>query len=517
MRYPRRFKLGRVAAVCVTVLSFKVLSWAWSWQNLFSSNRPAPLIKQLAEVAQLAEVVCADIRKFNFTDCTVCDASAALAVGQVPWRDMGIPERLIGLSDDEGAISGWPPDWVCDVSTGQLSCPWHHRRNVSGNTTLGASYLWSSCDADKTQQASVWATPDLNQSSARAALGSPAGSPDVFVFTLDSMSKAQFEQLPAIGALLRRSRAAGHTVVEFGNYRVVGNNSPENMVPLLSGSPEPEMHKAIDAGQSAAWIWEDFQEAGYWTGYSEEICSGASPYTVWQTIDKSRACGRRLPDSSSWEHNCLPVEQQVRTAGYKEQVKVLDGLEVPYCLGGRGLHALTLEFADALREHPALAGLPLASFHDLVANHEDSATRIFSVEGSLAEWVSKVLSSTRRPSIVILHGDHGMHRAFHKWALDASDAARLAFTQPALVVLASHDALDERMKSTLASNANKLITAYDLHATLVGLAQKASGATREHHGRGIDIMHESLPEGRSCKEAHIPPNLCVCTINNFDP
>ena len=87
--------------------------------------------------------------------------------------------------------------------------------------------------------------------------------------------------LPKTYALLTKSGA-----ILLNSYNVVGDGTPNNLTPILTGKLSPDLPEARKSVKNASFVddvypfvWNKFKEAGYATLHSED-CPSMGTYTL---------------------------------------------------------------------------------------------------------------------------------------------------------------------------------------------------------------------------------------------
>lgn len=122
--------------------------------------------------------------------------------------------------------------------------------------------------------------PPLNNVNPLRVLDPPSELPtyfNVLMFGFDSLSRNSFmRKLPKTYDYLTKEL---NTVVLKG-YNIVGDGTPQALIPILTGYTELEMPEtrkrisnALPVDQAYSMIWKDYEKHGYVTSFNEDIPS----------------------------------------------------------------------------------------------------------------------------------------------------------------------------------------------------------------------------------------------------
>lgn len=96
---------------------------------------------------------------------------------------------------------------------------------------------------------------------------------DILIFGLDSVSRTSWmRQLPKSHEFIVNDLGAA----VFSGYNIVGDGTPQALLPLLTGKTEtelPEARRGFDNSQTVddhPWIWRQFKNADYMTQWAED-------------------------------------------------------------------------------------------------------------------------------------------------------------------------------------------------------------------------------------------------------
>jgi hypothetical protein len=362
------------------------------------------------------------------------------------------------------------------------------------------------------------AVPDAAAARPSSAQATDA-RPNVVVILLDALSRQTAESvLPAFLAQLRTPHAYAPSVaaaLEYGHFAIVGMNSKPNWAALLCGgncSGPGSLNAALplfDAARAAGFAtaaWNNF-----FPGYPYPwLRTGAGPeVTVPELYAKlhpgdATDCRMRDSVSKSWLSACIGALAAPRRPGAAPVFALLAPHEA---------HSKKAYDYDRLKRLEP----------DLI-----QALRVLNVSGVLAT------------SLTLLISDHGIHFGrFHGQLKERHAPASAAHRSPFLWALLGADVapallgvVPDKKKSASANddvalalaraarNAGRLVTMHDAYAVLAdalgvrgdGAAPGAPGGRLRvtPHEKAINFLREEVPEGRSCREAGVPPGYCAC-------
>ena len=144
-----------------------------------------------------------------------------------------------------------------------------------------------------------------------------------------------------------------------------------------------------------------------------------------------------------------------------------------------------------------------AAINTMVA-HEHFMLRLPSLDADLAAMLLRIAPTILQDTVVILLSDHGTHGIWYNdFAIGQAE-----HRNPALIFVLPEKFVHDypSMDSALRRNRDRLLTAYDLHATLRHLAHWPEMPEPMTHASSLMV---ELPENRSCHDARIPAEFCM--------
>lgn len=286
-------------------------------------------------------------------------------------------------------------------------------------------------------------------------------------------------------------------------YNIVGDGTPQALLPILTGKTEEELPEARRGHQGATtvdshpWIWKNFSRLGYVTQWGEDMAFIGTFNMRMMGFDKQ------------------PVDHYMRP--FYLVTEKLHKFYKPYCLGSQPRHRIMFnylkDFVNVYREHPKFSFL----FHSEYS-HDNSNT---------LQWMDQDLINLMKymyenghlnSTVLILMSDHGARFHDIRQTLQGKYEERMpyfAFRFPEWFAKKYHVEYNNLKK-----NSKRLVTPFDIHATFEHILSIAhSNLKSESHiknttgalklPRGISILKD-IPQNRSCYDAGIAPHWCAC-------
>jgi len=311
--------------------------------------------------------------------------------------------------------------------------------------------------------------------------------------------------------------AEGWRSFRFDRYVVVGSNSPRNQLPLLSGFASLEFARdhggvALDcivpgfpetrapADHSChRWVFDAYKAAGYVSLFGTNMCD-------WGVMEEVYPFGTRRPPTdhhmmAPWCHTDYDVDK-------------LYFRPVSRCLGGVPAHEPLLEYERGFLNAYTPAARAF-SWTIYLEGHEPSFRLMGSLDAALSSHLLRLRASGRgQDTAILVLSDHGIHYGTY---YDGCDAGLLEHATPLLyallprAVLAAHP----RLEAALGANRRRLVSPFDLHATLLHmLSYPARPLLPDWSEAAMRLRPKSilspLPARRSCEDAGIPAGVCPC-------
>lgn len=354
------------------------------------------------------------------------------------------------------------------------------RGEIYGNLHSGVSHKVSPLNGGK--------TPSSTHSSSSKGLSGL----NILIVGFDSVSRMMWQRnLPETYKYLIES--LGGIVLE--GYNIVGDGTPQALLPLLTGMQEPELPEARrgHAGASPVdghpWIWKELKKAGYITQWAEDGASvGTFTYRMLGFQDQ--------PVDHYMRPFYLRAEQQYH-------------LNKPYCLGSVPRHVNMLNWArdlfDTYREQPKFSFV----FHSELSHDHIGTLRV--VDQDLTKFLQYMEGESHLDNtLLILMSDHGARFTQVRQTLQGKYEERMPFFSFRLPprFAQKYPTIVQNLKQ----NANRLTTPFDIHATFKDILYNTGADGTPASGdmpRGISLF-QTIPLERTCVHAGIEAHWCAC-------
>ncbi|GMR62040.1 hypothetical protein PMAYCL1PPCAC_32235, partial [Pristionchus mayeri] len=330
--------------------------------------------------------------------------------------------------------------------------------------------------------------------------------PSVYIFVVDSVSNSQaLRSLPKTLSLLKKE----HDAVNMRHVNKVGENSHPNGLALFFGKlvtrldrslfgledVEPDWDKTEHCHgflDDKGFVLEDFTKAGYASLMAEDWASGVFNYPT------------------CWGFSSPPVTHYMRPfqIHYEKRQMVSRRFQGPdQCLES---HSFLYQYLSAfIHQYPTTPKIALTWASNVAHNDED---RLFHFDAQLFDLFRSHREEFDR-SYVFLMGDHGMRFG----AVRNTWIGNREVNNPMLFLSVPRH-LRARLNPMLKDNAEKLLTSFDIHASLVDILRDPEMKTQEGpKERWGSSLFRPLPGGeRSCRTLPIPVRYCLCEWNRTE-
>lgn len=311
---------------------------------------------------------------------------------------------------------------------------------------------------------------------------------DVLMFGFDSVSRLNWiRNLPKSDAYFRE--VLGGVTLE--GYNIVGDGTPQALLPILTGRTEQELPEARRGFAGAApvdghpWIWKRFRDAGYVTQWGED---GAAVGTF-----NYRMLGFERPPV---DHYFRPYEHLAETGYHKRNYA--------YCMGSEPRLDVMLgwqrAFFDAYPSVPKFSFL----FHSEYSHNAFSTLSL--ADDALRRYLAEMAAAGHlNRTLVVLMADHGARFTSVRQSQQGKYEERLPYFALRLPdwFSAEHPEAARRLRE----NSRRLTTPFDVHETFRDLL--GDGRGRGRRGRGISLFR-AVPRNRTCRQAGIAAHWCTC-------
>lgn len=324
----------------------------------------------------------------------------------------------------------------------------------------------------------------------------------VLIVGLDSVSRLNFHRMmPKTVKALRKLGA-----VEMLGYTKVADNTYPNLVPVLSGLSQEELHDSCwqtskKTFDDCPFLWKNFSAAGYRTIFGEDACA----MTTFNYLKP----GFRLPPTDYYLRPfCIASEHDIGNT---------HKLNADLCVGTRktfdNLLRYTSKVASEFATDPYFALFWQASLtHDFFNYPQlgDDSYRGF-VDHLARE---QLLNNTA----LIVMSDHGMRWGDYRQTYQGRMEDSLPFVF--IVLPAWWKEKYQVASANLRRNSRSLTTAFDLHETILDILHPGGLRETSLRKRTRLISYEELPRGiswflpipdyRTCEMANISSHWCMC-------
>lgn len=340
--------------------------------------------------------------------------------------------------------------------------------------------------------------PEVEKRASKAREKTDTDSLNVILIGIDSVSKLNF---------LRHFKRTHRFLVskmsafDMKGYTKVGDNTFPNLVPLLTGHFVEhywnETLRNVMTFDHLDFVWKAYSERGYRTFYAED-----SPYSGTFNYLKK---GFKNP----------PTDYYYRTMALAVENSDLKKQSSNYCLNDQLeidiIYRYLKDFARTMEDRPYFAFAMVSTMtHDYVneAGYVDEPT--YRLLSDL--WADGAMNK----SIVVVFSDHGIRFGQIRETYIGKFEERMPFMYVSLPgwFLEKH----EDMSRSIKTNRNRLITLFDVHATLYHLLNPTKAgkesATSKFTPNGLSLLAE-ITEYRTCELAKILPHWCTCQVHQY--
>ena len=322
---------------------------------------------------------------------------------------------------------------------------------------------------------------------------------NVLVILLDGVSRLQFRRLlPRTLEFLRKTHATPNGssfLYELLRYHVVGTHTGPNTRPMFTGSQSPRSPS----------VWNTTYKTNFVTAMSSGLCED------WSTTYRGRV------DPFDYEFAglaCLPEYHDMSDPHtiFRGPFSIFER-----CLGGRPMHQYQIDhvtsFWKTYKAHHKF------SLMLLMEGHEATSSVLGLSDNDLYEFLSQKIDLEN--TFVMFVADHGLHQGL---AFLYTAQGQLEHRLPVFYLLAPRR-MERAYKNEfrlLKRNRNALVTAWDIHKTLIDLHRMASGAPLEENRFVSSRRNKEEPcwavarslfepiDRRNCTHVCIPDEMCIC-------
>ncbi|XP_061194183.1 uncharacterized protein LOC133202384 [Saccostrea echinata] len=275
-------------------------------------------------------------------------------------------------------------------------------------------------------------------------------------------------------------------------YNIVGDGTPQALLPILTGQTEVELPEARRGKPGAKvvddhpWIWKEFKKAGYMTQYGEDM--------HWIGTFHYRMLGFEKQ----------PVDHYWRP--YSQSTKPIEKYSKPYCLGSEARHKVMMDWVKHGFQMYRNRLKFIFAFHSEYS-HEDTS-RLKWADDDFLEMLKYLKNNFLNNTVLILMSDHGAR--FHKIreSIQGKYEERMpyfSFRFPKWFP----EKYPLEFKA-FKENSGRLTTPFDIHETFLDMMKFEKKETKtEKLPRGMSLFRP-IPKHRTCSDADISPHWCAC-------
>ena len=286
----------------------------------------------------------------------------------------------------------------------------------------------------------------------------------------------------------------GGTILD--GYNIVGDGTPQALLPILTGYAEYELPEARRGKRGAKpvdghpWIWKELKILGYSTALLEDHIN-----------------------AGTWQYRMLGFREQPTDYYMRHFYQAASGS----CFGSTPRHEVHLDLVKEFFESYPDKRKFAFTFQAEMTHGDCSLLQHFD------DKVYKTLMDLEQKghldnTLVILMGDHGARFSNFR----AVEQGKLEERMPMMSVRLPpwfRQQYPEEMHN-IKTNSKRLTSPFDIHATLMDLIEFKEEfpgntgphyeRTKEQYGeRGMSLLRP-IPENRTCAQASIEPHWCAC-------
>ncbi|XP_055951728.1 uncharacterized protein LOC129987815 isoform X1 [Argiope bruennichi] len=325
----------------------------------------------------------------------------------------------------------------------------------------------------------------------RSSLTPPKPRLNIILAGIDSISKLNYlRHFRKTEAFIKEKLS----MFEMNGYTKVGDNTFPNLVPMLTGHfVEHYWNESLRDTMyfdNVDLIWKDYAKKGYRTFYAED-----SPYTGTFNYIK-----RGFYDPPT-DYYLRPLLLALESSNIREKTGK------NHCFNSQLEPELIYDylrnFIEAMGNRPYIAFAMVSTITHDYLNHagwEDQPT-VHILENLLN-------MGALNNSLLVLFSDHGLRFGQIRYTYIGKFEERMPF----MYIHAPKWFLDQypQYAKNLEINQNRLMTLFDIHATMIHLLDlNRSAEERAELTMGKSLLEEISPN-RTCEEANILPHWCPC-------
>lgn len=371
--------------------------------------------------------------------------------------------------------------------------------DIKDGTPLPTDFFTARCSSQdghvyKNIHSGIAYKKDIHDRPKKNSLNKNSLGLNVLMFGFDSISRMTWmRNLPKSHEYFVNNLGA----IVLEGYNIVGDGTPQALLPILTGKTESELPEARrgHAGASPVdnhpWVWKDLQNIGYATQWGED---GASIGTFTYRMSGFK--------QQPVDHYFRPFDIQAEKQYAQHR---------PHCLGSVPRHLNMLNWIkDLYKMYPDQPKFSFV-FHSEFTHGGYSEVSV--VDNDLKQFLIYMndqgyLNNT----MLILMSDHGARFQAVRRTVQGKYEERMpyfGFSFPPWFGKKYPNALEN-----FRVNAHRLTTPFDVHETFMDLINFTGATKGDIHKRGISLFKE-VPAERTCTDAGIQAHWCACL--NWQP
>lgn len=321
--------------------------------------------------------------------------------------------------------------------------------------------------------------------------------PSVFLMGIDSISRLNL--IRGMPETYNHLESSGW--FEMRGFNKIGDNTFPNLMAILTGQNDSltdEICNWREVGEldKCAFIWNDYDAAGYVTAYAEDETK-INTFNYYETGFIKQ-----------------PTDYYLRpfALGAEASLKIQKKNDLSICLGYQHyadyVYQYGLDFAKRYKDEPSFGLFWTNSFsHEDLSMSSAMDTRVLYYLEQLN--TQEVLNN----SIVIFFSDHGMRfgpirKHFIGWLEE-----RLPFLY--IWLPKSFKAEHPEIVKNLKINRDRLSSPYDVYVTLKHILKLSSGYNDDYSPSAVSCpncqsLFNEIPLERSCADAGVSKHWCTC-------
>lgn len=316
---------------------------------------------------------------------------------------------------------------------------------------------------------------------------------NVLIFGFDSLSRQAFQRyLPEAHRYF--TQTLGGVVLE--GYNIVGDGTPQALMPILTGRTETEIPE-VRRGKPGArhvdevleFIWKKYERRGYVTQWGEDMAHiGTFNF---------RMTGFKEQPVHHYMRPYLLEAQRARPYFNKS------------CMGSKPSHIVFTEWLkEGINTHSGHPFFMFGFFSEYSHNNNDCVGLADHDLVKFFQYVSKLESFDR--TFIFLMSDHGLRIG----PIRKTEQGKLEERMPYFAVLVPrmYRQTFQRKYDNLLINAKRLTTPFDIYETLLDILHgnaKENYKTEGQMSRGYSLF-SPIPASRTCADASIEAHWCAC-------